>query len=316
QHRKAAALSKNAYRDARFKSFQNVPEDKFEAFLSVPIILKGETIGVINLFNRRSRVFSKSLIRLLNSIASQIAFAIEKLRFMHTTEKRTKQLETISRLSSSMVSDNYLQEILQLIVTMTAQTMNSKISSLLLYNDKTQELKIAATQSLSDEYRKKPAIKVGESLSGKALEIKKPVISVDVTKESGYNYPEIAKKEGLKSMLAVPMLIKDKRIGVINCYTTKEHMFSDEEIATLQTIANQSAIAIENTNLLEEYESAKEALETRKVIERAKGVLMKERQIGEDEAFHFIQKQAMNLRRTMREIAEAIILSEGLKKQQ
>ena len=114
-------------------------------------------------------------------------------------------------------------------------------------------------------------------------------------------------------MLAVPMLVKDKPIGVINCYTTTEHVFTDEEINILQTIANQAAIAIENTNLIEESHTAKEALETRKLVERAKGILMKERNLKEEEAFQFIQRQAMNLRRTMREIAEAILLTDGLK---
>ena len=313
KHKKAVSLARDAYKDERFKAFQNVPEDKFEAFLSVPIILKSDTIGVINIFNKKPRVFGLSIIRLLNSIASQIAFAIEKLRFMRTTEKRAKQMEVISKLSSSIVSDSYLAEILNLIVTMTAQMMNSKICSLMLYDDKTKELRIAATQSLSDEYRKKPAIKVGESLSGKALQSKKAVTSIDVTKEPGYTYPEIAVREGLKSMAAVPMLIKDKPVGVINCYTTKEYQFTPEEIDILQMIANQAAIAIENTNLLENFENAKEALESRKVIERAKGLLMKEKQLSEEEAFRFMQKQAMNMRRSMREIAEALILSEGLK---
>ena len=313
KHKKVVSLARNAYKDERFKSFQNVPEDNFEAFLSVPIILKSETIGVINIFNKKARSFNKSVIRLLNSIASQIAFAMEKLRFMHTTEKKAKQIEIISKLSSSIVSDSYLAEILNLIVTMTAQMMNSKICSLMLYDEKTKELKIAATQSLSEEYRKKPAIKVGESLSGKALQSKRAVTSIDVTKEPGYTYPGIASKEGLKAMAAVPMLIKDKPIGVINCYSTKEYQFTTEELEILQMIANQAAIAIENTNLLENYENAKQALETRKVIERAKGLLMKEKQLSEEEAFRFMQKQAMNMRRSMREIAEALILSEGLK---
>ena len=114
-------------------------------------------------------------------------------------------------------------------------------------------------------------------------------------------------------MLAVPMLIKDKPIGVINCYTSYEHVFTEDEIFILQAIANQSAVAIENTRLFQESKTAKDALEVRKIVERAKGLLMKERNLSEEEAFGFMQKQAMNLRRTMREIAEALLLSEGLK---
>ncbi len=113
-------------------------------------------------------------------------------------------------------------------------------------------------------------------------------------------------------MLAVPMLIKDKPIGVLNCYTATEHVFSEEEINIIQTIANQSAVAIENTRLLKESKTAIDALETRKFVDRAKGILMKDKKLTEPEAFQFIQRQAMNLRRTMKEIAEAIILNQQI----
>lgn len=313
-HKKPIAINKSAFNDSRFKMFQNLPEDKFEAFLSVPIILDGQTIGVINLQNRKSRKFSENLLKLLISIASQISGAIEKMKLLETAALKAKQIGTIAQLSNSIVSNKYINEILQLIVTMTAQMMNSKICSLMLFDEEKQELKIEATQSLSEDYRRKPPLKVGQSISGQVIKEKKTIAVLDVTKAPGYGYPQIAEKEGLRSMIAVPMMIKDKPIGVINCYTVTEHVFTNEEIDILQTIANQSAVAIENTRLLEESRTAREALETRKIIERAKGILMKERNLNEEEAFGFIQRQAMNLRRNMREIADAILLSEGLKK--
>ncbi|MCB4790722.1 MAG: GAF and ANTAR domain-containing protein [Elusimicrobia bacterium] len=313
EHKKPVSLQKNAFKDPRFKIFTNLPEDRFAAILSAPIILNSKTIGVINLQNKSRRDFNKQS-NLLVSISSQIAGAIEKTKLLQVSNKKTKQLETIARLSRSIVSNTYLYEILQLIVTMTAQTMNSKICSLMLYNEKTHELKIEATQSLSEDYTKKPPIKVGQSVSGKALELKQPVTVLDVTTEPNYNYPEIARREGLCSMIAVPMLVKDKPVGVINCYTTEKHNFSEEEINVLQTIAIQSAIAIENTRLFEESKVTRESLETRKIVERAKGILMRERGLAEEEAFRFLQKQAMNMRRSMREIAEAVLLSDGIKK--
>jgi signal transduction protein with GAF and PtsI domain len=313
-NKKVIAIPRNATSDERFKFFLNLPEDKFEAFLSVPIVMGGETIGVINLQNRKARQFSPNMIKLLTSIAAQIAGAIEKTRLMQLASTRARQLETISRFSRSIVSNAYLKEILQLIVTMTAQMMESNVCSLMLLDAKTQELRIEATQSLSDMYRKKPPLKVGQSVSGKALQTKSAVAVMNVTKEPDYAFPEVAKHEGLVSMLAVPMMFKDTPIGVINCYTNVEHRYSQEEIEILQTVANQAAVAIENTNLLEESNKAREALEVRKIIERAKGILMQGRNMSEEEAFEFIQKQAMNMRRTMREIAEAILLTEGLKK--
>ena len=83
-----------------------------------------------------------------------------------------------------------------------------------------------------------------------------------------------AKKEGIVSMLSVPMMVKGQAIGVINLYTDFEHRFSKDEIDTLLAVANQAAVAIENTNLTTEILSVKEALEARKLSERAKGILM------------------------------------------
>ena len=110
------------------------------------------------------------------------------------------------------------------------------------------------------------------------------------------------------------MLVKDKPIGVINSYTSHEHLFSTEEIKVLQAVASQAAIAIENTTLMEKSFEMQEALEVRKLVERAKGLLMRSKQISEEEAFRIMQRQSMDTRRSMREIAEAILLAGELEK--
>jgi signal transduction protein with GAF and PtsI domain len=144
--------------------------------------------------------------------------------------KKTKEIEVLSQISKTVVSGRYLSEILNLIVTVTAEMMGSKICSIMFLDEKKQELAIEATQSLSEEYRNKPNLKVGESISGKVVKEKKPITVLDVTVEPGYMYPEIARKEGLRSMLAVPMMVKDRIVGVINSYTSDEYKFSEEEI--------------------------------------------------------------------------------------
>ncbi|MFA5857457.1 MAG: GAF and ANTAR domain-containing protein [Elusimicrobiota bacterium] len=228
--------------------------------------------------------------------------------------KNTKEIEMLSQISKTVVSGRYLSEILKLIVTVTAEMMGSKICSIMLLDEKRQELAIEATQSLSEEYCTKSNLKVGESISGKAVQEETPIAVLDVTKEKDYMYPEIAKKEGLRSMLAVPMMIKNRKIGVINTYTSYEHVFTIEEIKILQSVANQAAVAIENTKLMEENIAAREALETRKLVERAKGILMKELNMDENEAHKTIHKKSMDSRKTMKDVAEAIILSNEIKR--
>jgi signal transduction protein with GAF and PtsI domain len=314
KERRVVAIDRNAGEDPRFKFFHNVPEDKYQAFLSVPVVYRGELVGVINVRHKQPHQYTKNEIALLSTIAQQVGGAIENARLYEETKRKAMQIETLSKISETVVSEKYLEEILQLIVTMTAEMMGSKICSLMLLDEKRQELTIRATQSLSEEYRRKPNIKLGESVSGQVIMQKKPIAVLDVTEEKKYMYPDLAKREGLCSLLSVPMMAKGKAIGVINCYTSREHIFSEEEIRILQAIADQAAIAIENTRLMEDFMNMKEALETRKLIERARGVLMKEFGIPEDKAYNMIHRKSMDTCRPIRSIAEAIILASGLKK--
>ncbi len=224
--------------------------------------------------------------------------------------KKAKGFDLLYEVSRAISSNRYLEEILSLIVGMTAELMGSKICSLMLLDEKKQELVIKATQSLSENYRTKPPIKVGESVSGRAVQKKEPITVLDVTQEAGYKYPGIARAEGLKSLISVPMMVRSRVIGVLNCYTANEHQFTEEEVQLLVGVANQAAVAIENTNLLAEKIAAAETLETRRRVERAKGILMKRQSVNESEAYRMLQKQSMNKRKSLKEIADAVILSD------
>ena len=223
-----------------------------------------------------------------------------------------KKIEALSKVSQTITSNLYLEDILKLIVMVTAEVMNSKICSLFLLNDEKKELVIRATQSVSEAYNKKPGIKLGEGIVGLVAKDNQPISVLDVKEDNRYINTEIAKKENLCSLLAVPLCVKGKVIGVLNSYTSVRHKFSKEEIDILTSVANQAAVAIENVNLMYKSKVIEEELKSRKLIERAKGILMKSQGISEEDAYKKIQRQAMNVRRSMREIAEAIILAKEL----
>ena len=198
---------------------------------------------------------------------------------------------------------------LSLIVVVTAQVMGSNICSLMLIDRKSGELVIRATQSVSEEYNKKSPLKLGEGIAGKVAMENRPITIKDVTKDKEYKYVEIAKKENLCSLLCVPLAVKGKVIGVISCYTSSPHDFTETEIDILTSIANQAAVAIENTELLVKSRMIQEELEVRKRVERAKGILMNDECLTEEDAYLKIQKFSMDNRKTMREVADAIILT-------
>jgi signal transduction protein with GAF and PtsI domain len=222
-------------------------------------------------------------------------------------------LDTLSKISKAITSDLYLEDVLKLIVTLTANVMKAKICSLWLLDEKTQELKIRATQAMSQEYLKERTLKVGEGIVGLVAKEKKPVTIFDVRQDDFYKEKTLAKKEGLVSMLSVPMLVKNRVIGVINLYTTSPYAFSKNDIDLVAAIADHAAVALENTELLVQAKIAQEELEARKKIERAKGILMKAKGITEDQAYSLIRKSSMNKRLSMKEVAEAIILSQEIK---
>lgn len=225
-----------------------------------------------------------------------------------------KQIKALTKISKAITSEHYLEDILRLIVVVTAQAMGSNICSIMLIDKKSGELVIKATQSISEAYNKKLPLKLGEGITGKVIKNKKPIAVKDIIKSREYKYKEIAKKEGLSSLLCVPLTVKNEVIGVINCYTSEPHDFTGTEKNVLTTIANQAAVAIENTELMVKTRVIQEELEARKRIERAKGILMKTEGLSEEEAYLKIQKYSMDNRKTMREVAEAIILSYDMKK--
>ncbi|MDP2767123.1 MAG: GAF and ANTAR domain-containing protein, partial [Candidatus Methanoperedens sp.] len=160
---------------------------------------------------------------------------------------------------------------------------------------------------------KKPNIRLGEGIAGAVAQDNKPVCILDVKGDPRYLNQDVARKEGLCSLACVPLAVKGRVIGVLNCYTSKKHKFSKHELDLLTALANQAAIAIENAELNLRARSAEEALTIRKLVERAKDILSQDANILPSEAYRLIQKQSMDMRKSMREVAEAIILAKDIR---
>jgi len=225
-------------------------------------------------------------------------------------QRTASGLEALSKISKAISSDLYLEDLLKLIVSVTAQALGSNLCSLMLLNDEGR-LVIRATQTVSENYMKKPPIKLGEGISGKVAAQNRPLAVYDLQKDKDYKYKEIAQSEGIVSLLCVPL--KGKVIGVLNLYTSAPHKFTKSETHVLSSVAAQAALVIQNTELMVKTKIIQEELETRKITERAKGILMRERKLDEAEAYRLLQKYSMDHRKSMREVAEALILTHDMK---
>lgn len=306
------SIPEEAFNDKRFKSFDILEEDKFEALLSVPIVNKDEIIGVINVQHKLPHKHTPSMIKLITLISAQVSGVINNAKLYEYNKIKAQQFDSLVKISNNIISEKYIDEILDLIVVVISELLNTKICSIMLVDNKGEYLQMKATKSLSDRYKKKPPVKINTSISGQVIKSKKIRAIYDVKNEKNYMFNELAIQENLSSLLIVPMIFKENVIGVINVYTKKPHIFTQEECDIMQIISNQAAISIENTKLMKDFADAKEALESRKKVEQAKGFLMKKYGLTEEDAYKYINKKSMNSGIPMKSIAESIILMADL----
>ena len=229
-----------------------------------------------------------------------------------TYDKYIKGLMDISR---AITSDLYQEDILKLIVMVTAKVTGVEICSLWLIDESVtpKKIRLRATQTIEPDYLKERSLKMHEGVVGYVATHKKPLIIKDISKEDLFKEKDMAKKLGLISMVSVPLQVKEKKvIGVLNCFTAEPHDFPKAEINLITTVANQAAVAILNTELMVKTKIIQEELETRKLVERAKEIIMRRRKINGTSAYRWIQKRSMDSRKSIRTVAEAILLSEEL----
>jgi len=224
-------------------------------------------------------------------------------------------IKALMDVSRAITSDLYLEDILKLIVMVTAKVTGVEICSLWLIDESVEpkKIRLKATQAIDPDYLKDRSLDMDEGVVGYVAAKNRPLIIDDVLKEPRFKEKEMARNLGLVSMVSVPMHVKeDKVIGVLNCFTAKPHQFSKMEVNLITTVANQSAVAIFNTELMVKTKVIQEELEIRKLVERAKEVLMRRRSLSGEQAHRWIQKRSMDSRKSMRTVAEAILLSEEI----
>ncbi|RLC25867.1 MAG: histidine kinase [Deltaproteobacteria bacterium] len=230
-------------------------------------------------------------------------------------ETQDKYIKALMDISRAITSDLYLEDLLKLIVMVTARVTGVEICSLWLIDESVNPamIRLKASQTIDPEYMKDRSLNMDEGVVGFVATHKRPLIVENVLDESIFKEKEMAKKLGLVSMVSVPLQVKNEKvIGVLNCFTASRHKFSETDVNLVITVANQAAVAILNTELMVKTKVVQEELETRKLVERAKDVLMNRRNKTGEEAYRWIRKRSMDTRKSMRCVAEAIILSEEL----
>lgn len=224
-------------------------------------------------------------------------------------------IKALMDISQAITSDLFLEDLFKLIVMVTAKVTGVEICSLWLVDENSDPpvIRLKATQSFEPAYVKDRVLQMHEGVVGYVVSTQQPLVIADVLKNERFKEKEMAKKLGLVSMVGVPLQGKENKVvGVLNCFTSKPHVFSATDINMLTAVASQAAVAIYNTNLIIKTNIIEQELKSRKKIERAKEILMKRRNLNGEDAYRWIQKRSMDTRKTMLEVAEAILLADEL----
>lgn len=214
-----------------------------------------------------------------------------------------------------------LEEILHEIIDLVTQVTRADGCFLYVHDPSYHEMILAASKNPRPQAVGRVRLKVGEGITGWVAHEKKPVaISKNAWADPRFKSFTTLPEDRYEAFLSVPMILKNKVIGVINVQHRKSRRHSPTQIHLLTAIGRLVAGAIEHAWLLREserktklIEDLEEDLKTRKAVERAKGLLMHTKGWGETEAFRWIQKESMARRKSMREIAEAVVLAADLK---
>ena len=225
--------------------------------LAIPLIVKNRVIGVIDLEAREKEYFTEEHKRLLTLIASRMAVGIENARLHTRTTRQARALLHLNEIALELTSILNLDQLLKRIAELLSRLIDYQIFSILLLDARGETLQHRFSQRFQERLHLKHDIPLGRGVVGYAAQAKEAVLVPDVSKSARY----IAVNPETRSELAVPLIYKEKVIGVIDLEHTRRGYFTEDHKRTLTTLAAQIAIAIENARLYEEIARQEQRLE-------------------------------------------------------
>lgn len=234
------------------------PEVRSE--LAVPLEVNNEVRGVLNVDADRLNAFTEDDQELLESLAAQAASVIQNTWLYEQIRLKARLLESLARVSRTINSALNLDEVLQIITSEACELMQAKMCSLMMLDETRTWLDLRASFGAGEAYIRKPRLSVQESLIGAVVRRKRPIHVENVQTSTRFQNVDVARQEGLVSLVSAPMLFAGEAIGALNVYTGKPYLYSDEEIRILSAFAELSAIAIEKARLYERVVDVEEQL--------------------------------------------------------
>jgi GAF domain-containing protein len=278
-------LEKQAWTDRAGPQGDLIRAEGIASILSVPMGLRGKVIGVLRLYTAEERTFTDDELELISALTEIGAVAIENARLFEEKgealsrllekggveyeheppvekyriravrqgevppEKSYAYFSRLHRLARAVASQTDVERILETAAREIAEAMAVKGCSLLWLNFETQELELVGTHGLSRTYLDKGTLSMDRSIP-KVVE-GETVYVPDTGRDARVQYPEAAGREGVVSILSVPIFVKEKVRGVLRLYASDSRTYPPEDIEFVKALAEIGGIAVLNAKLYE-----------------------------------------------------------------
>jgi sigma-B regulation protein RsbU (phosphoserine phosphatase) len=250
-----AILVEDTCKDKDAGYIEAIPNVRSE--LAVPLIVKNRVIGVIDLEAREPGYFTDEHRRLLTLIGSRMAVGIENAQLYTRTTRQARTLLLLNEIARELTSILNVDELLKRIAELLNRIIDYQMFSILLLDESEEKLSHRFSLRFQENIHLKHDIPIGKGLVGAAAAEKAAVLVPDVSKDPRY----VMANPETKSELAVPLIYKDKVIGVLDLEHTRRGFFTEDHKRTITTLAAQVAIALENARLYEEIARQERRLE-------------------------------------------------------
>ena len=221
--------------------------DSVRSELAIPLLIKGRCIGVLDIQSVRLNYFTEEQRNILTLLASRIAVAIENARLYRKAIRQARTLSVLNEISREINSILNLEELLQRVALLLKRLVDYYYFSILLWDERDQVLRHRISVKRDEQLRDKRDRPLGQGIVGVVAATRQPIIVPDVHRDPRY----IAVNPETNSELAIPLVLKDRLIGVLDLESPEKNAFTEDQRNTLMTLAGQLAVAIENARLYE-----------------------------------------------------------------
>lgn len=223
------------------------------------------------------------------------------------------EVDFLHEIGSRIAAADPLHEVLDEVVAFVSALM--KCDSCFIYTLAGNDLVLRSSKNPHPEVVDRLRLPMGEGITGWVAQHLKPVaVAQNASEDPRFRMFRELPEDRYEAFLSVPLLCRGRVVGVINVQHRASHTHSEREIRLISTIGFLVGAEVEMARLELENSRLSEQLETRKLVERAKGILQRETGKSEEEAYLVLQQQSRQRRKSIKEIAEAIILSEEVKR--